>query len=301
MRQLVERVAEAGTQAEARQVQPGAFVFDRPAPAFRALHQRVEQAPQKRRGPCFALRPAGVRGWRAAGALLSCRPLSSGCRRRGRSSRWRHRAAAAGHRSSHQLFFAFRFAQLEGELPASAAVFGHAMHFERTDFAQRSHQLHRDLAARRGAGCGAQHGRNRRQAHDLDRIEIDQCARLRRLARIGHRRDEVKAHRPSQAQREAAFDQAYFRGGGRAAREQADGAQAGRARVRPRAAGSSCAPRRFRWRAPGPGAPARRRRRRAPRRRPGPRCAGCAAARRASAPASRPGARPARRRGTRRR
>ena len=50
----VERVAIAGTQTVAGQVQPDTLMFGGAAPATRALQQGVEQLAQQRRLPAFA-------------------------------------------------------------------------------------------------------------------------------------------------------------------------------------------------------------------------------------------------------
>ncbi len=145
---LVERVAEAGAQAVAGQVEPRALVLDRAAPAFRARHQGVEQAAQQRRGPAFARAQQVFQASAQLAALPSARPVSSGRRRCVRSCRLPRPDSRAGLRPARRHRRRLAIAtQLEFQQPAPAAVFGHAMHFERTDFAQRRDQLHGDLGA----------------------------------------------------------------------------------------------------------------------------------------------------------
>ena len=228
---FVERMAEAGTQAPAGQVEPGPFVLGRAAPALGAFHQGVEQSAQQRRLPALAraqqvFERAAQLAYFAALDLLVAGAEDAVDALQG--------VIQAGGQGGAVLFLFFGVvagaAQLEFQLPAlPAAVFGHAMHGQRADFRQRRRQLHRHFGFRSGR-LRAQHGGDGGQAHDVRRIEVDQVAGLRwmtlrqalRVAGGGH---QVEAHRPSEAQAEAASGQAHFDARLCAARQQADGAQ----------------------------------------------------------------------------
>jgi hypothetical protein len=113
-------------------------------------------------------------------------------------------------------------AQLKFEQPATRRVVdADAVKFQCADLGHRGDQLHAHFALR-AAGLRLHDGGNRRQADEVFIVEGGDLARL--IARVGHRRGEVKAHRLPQAQAEGALRQADFVPFLAAARQHADAA-----------------------------------------------------------------------------
>jgi hypothetical protein len=220
-------MAEAGTQAPAGQVEPDAFVFgERRRPLARSIRasnrRRSSGVSQRSRDPSRCSRRAAQLAHFAALDLLVAAAEDAVDALQGVVEAGRQAPSA----SAVILCVVFRAAQLEFQLPAlAAAILGHAMHFQRADFGQRRRQLHRDLGPGSG-GLRAQHGGDGGQAHHVlpDPVRPGRRPGAWPCGSAGGRH-QVEAHRPPQAQGEAALGQADFDAGLFAARQQADGAQ----------------------------------------------------------------------------